>query len=251
MRRFDPGYVEMKRALGEGAVGAALMLHNLHRNVAAGAGFESWMAIVGSAPHEFDVGRFLLGTDYAAVSGVPAGRGGGGGAALHRAGDGGGAAGDGRGERQRGLWVRRARGVGRGDGDGGAEPGGGGAGERGAEGGGGVAEDWRPRFAEAYRRQDLAWVRAVESGVPAAGAASAWDGYWATLVAEAGVRALAEGRRVEVEAGEAPGLYRGVGRLTVGGGAARAVRDGMVRAGRCRVSVPPAGVFRPRYGGDG
>ena len=57
----------------------------------------------------------------------------------------------------------------------------------------GYAEDWRPRFAEAYRRQDMAWVRAVESGVPAAGAASAWDGYCATLVAEAGVRALGGG----------------------------------------------------------
>ena len=105
MRRFDPGYVEMKRALGAGGVGAALMLHNLHRNVAAGAGFESWMAIVGSAPHEFDAARFLLGTDYAAVRVFRPGGGGGGGAALRRARDGGRAAGDGRGQRQRGLWV--------------------------------------------------------------------------------------------------------------------------------------------------
>ena len=72
----------------------------------------------------------------------------------------------------------------------------------------GYAADWRPRFAEAYRRQDIAWVRSVETGVPAEGAASAWDGYCATLVAEAGVRALAEGRRVELAAGEAPEIYR-------------------------------------------
>ena len=68
MRRFDPGYVGMKERLGAGGVGAALMLHNLHRNVAAGPGFESWMALVGSAPHEFDVARFLLGTDFSAVT---------------------------------------------------------------------------------------------------------------------------------------------------------------------------------------
>ena len=74
----------------------------------------------------------------------------------------------------------------------------------------------------------MAWVRAVESGVPAAGAASAWDGYWATLVAEAAVRALAEGRRVEVEAGEAPGLYRWVGGGTVDGDGAS--WEGTVRA---------------------
>jgi myo-inositol 2-dehydrogenase/D-chiro-inositol 1-dehydrogenase len=73
MRRFDPGYVAMKRALAEGAVGAPLVLHNLHRNVSAGPGFAGWMAIANSAPHEFDAARFRLGEDMAAVAAAEAG----------------------------------------------------------------------------------------------------------------------------------------------------------------------------------
>ncbi len=33
MRRFDPGYQEMKRIKDEGGVGATVLLHNVHRNV--------------------------------------------------------------------------------------------------------------------------------------------------------------------------------------------------------------------------
>ena len=35
MRRFDPGYVEMKSALQSRRIGTAVMMHNFHRNVAA------------------------------------------------------------------------------------------------------------------------------------------------------------------------------------------------------------------------
>ena len=209
MRRFDPGYVGMKERLGAGGVGAALMLHNLHRNVAGGPGFESWMALVGSAPHEFDVARFLLGTDFSAVTVFRPGVGGAGAplfvvletvagplvtievnvnAAYGY---------DVRGELvgETGTVLLNPAAAVRVN-----------AGLAASEG---YAEDGRPRFAEAYRRQDQAWVRSVEAGVPAAGAASAWDGTCATLVAEAAVRALGEGRRVEIAAVEAPGLYRG------------------------------------------
>src|SRR6266513_4385207 len=35
MRRFDPGYQEMKRIKDEGGVGATVLLHNVHRNARA------------------------------------------------------------------------------------------------------------------------------------------------------------------------------------------------------------------------
>ena len=51
--------------------------------------------------------------------------------------------------------------------------------------------DWRPRFADAYRLQNSAWLKSIETGTPAG--ASAWDGYAATLIAEAGVQSLSSG----------------------------------------------------------
>ena len=44
--------------------------------------------------------------------------------------------------------------------------------------------DWRPRFADAYRLQNQAWIQAIVGGHGAG--ASAWDGYAAAAVAEAG-----------------------------------------------------------------
>src|SRR5262245_55468069 len=53
------------------------------------------------------------------------------------------------------------------------------------------AQDWRLRFAAAYRRQLQAWVKSIENQLHVG--ASAWDGLVATAVAEAGVRALETG----------------------------------------------------------
>ena len=58
----------MKAALDGGALGRALMMHNFHRNVAAPDWFTGQMAISNSAPHEFDIARFVLGTEFAAVT---------------------------------------------------------------------------------------------------------------------------------------------------------------------------------------
>jgi myo-inositol 2-dehydrogenase/D-chiro-inositol 1-dehydrogenase len=68
-------------------------------------------------------------------------------------------------------------------------------------------EDWRPRFVEAYRRQNLAWVKSISSGHPVG--ANAWDGYRSTAVAEAGVEALRSGRTVSVERRARPKFYDG------------------------------------------
>jgi myo-inositol 2-dehydrogenase/D-chiro-inositol 1-dehydrogenase len=65
--------------------------------------------------------------------------------------------------------------------------------------------DWRPRFAEAYRLQNAAWLKSIASGNPAG--ASAWDGYAATLIAEAGVRSLNMSVPVRVAPVAKPKLY--------------------------------------------
>jgi myo-inositol 2-dehydrogenase/D-chiro-inositol 1-dehydrogenase len=66
--------------------------------------------------------------------------------------------------------------------------------------------DWRPRFADAYRLQAQAWIKAIAGGT--ATGASTWDGYAAAAVAEAGLLSLAEGRRVEIRLADRPPLYR-------------------------------------------
>ena len=67
------------------------------------------------------------------------------------------------------------------------------------------SSDWRGRFAEAYRRQLGDFVAAV-SGAPFLGS-NAWDGYVASLTAEAARQALASGEVVSIEVGTQPGLY--------------------------------------------
>jgi myo-inositol 2-dehydrogenase / D-chiro-inositol 1-dehydrogenase len=70
-----------------------------------------------------------------------------------------------------------------------------------------VPADWRWRFAEAYRRELQDWVDGVAAGGPCRGA-SAWDGYVAAAVAEAGIRGLDSGRQQRVSLREQPALYR-------------------------------------------
>src|SRR3984893_9870956 len=63
MRRFDPGYREMKRIKDEGGVGATVLLHNVHRNVSAPEWFTGPMAVTNSFVHEIDVSRWLTGSE--------------------------------------------------------------------------------------------------------------------------------------------------------------------------------------------
>ncbi len=208
MRRFDPAYVAMKSALSGGAYGRPMMFHCFHRNVSAPAWFTSEMVITNSAPHEFDIARFMLDTDYVAIT-----------AFAPRAADSAKKATpvvmvletgagqlvnievnvdaaygyDVRGELvcQNGTISLRSPVV--------------------AESNLSLAQttaypaDWRPRFADAYRLELQAWVGAIRSGKPVG--ASAWDGYAATHVAEAGVKALASGVREQVNLAKAPKLY--------------------------------------------
>lgn len=216
MRRFDPSYAEMKAALADGRLGRAIMMHNFHRNVEAPANFTGAMAITNAAPHEFDIARFVLDAEYSAISvfqpeawktaGVET--------SLRAA----------------PLFIVLETSAGqlvtievnvnaaygydvRGEL----------VGQTGSvfltapvhsrinaalQSVECYPRDWRPRFAEAYRLQNKAWVRSVETEAPSPIAANAWDGYCATAVAEAGVKALAERRRVAIALSDKPALYR-------------------------------------------
>lgn len=216
MRRFDAAYVEMKSALDKGVLGRAVMMHNFHRNVSAPEWFTGQMAISNSAPHEFDIARFVLGTEYVSVS------------AFQGASDGPIApvimvleTVDGQlvnievnnnaayGYDVRGEMVCEHGSV-----------------ELGIpfyakynadlQSAERFAEDWRPRFADAYRRQNKAWIESVEAGRPLPEAANAWDGYCATITAEAGIASLISGTRVKVETTEIPDLYTGRGGNNIG-----------------------------------
>jgi myo-inositol 2-dehydrogenase/D-chiro-inositol 1-dehydrogenase len=68
-----------------------------------------------------------------------------------------------------------------------------------------VPADWRERFLRAYDVELQEWVDAV-SGDGELGP-SAWDGYAATTVSDAGLEALHSGVRVPVTLADRPALY--------------------------------------------
>lgn len=67
MRRYDPGYRELRRTLGDGQIGQARLVHCLHRNVASLPGNTSEGIITGSMVHELDIVRWLLGEEITSV----------------------------------------------------------------------------------------------------------------------------------------------------------------------------------------
>jgi myo-inositol 2-dehydrogenase / D-chiro-inositol 1-dehydrogenase len=208
MRRFDPAYGELKARSARPDVGAPILMHNFHRNVSAPANFTGQMAITNSAPHEFDIARFVLGTEYSAVSafqpsasapGRPIGpvfmvlRTVAGQLVNIEINNNAGYGYDVRCELvcEHGSIVMRAPVLTETHLNLGATT--------------DYAGDWRARFEQAYRLQNLAWLRAIESDV--AGGANAWDGYVASLTAERAVHALETGREAQIRYAEQPALY--------------------------------------------
>ncbi|MEV5430368.1 Gfo/Idh/MocA family oxidoreductase [Streptomyces sp. NPDC052701] len=211
MRRYDAEYTRLKALLDTGQLGRPLMLHNRHRNVAGPPFFTSSMLITDSVAHEVDATRWLLGHEIRAVTVLrptPSAH------APDTLQDpqfvvletDGGALSDveifvncGFGYQVQAEVVCE-RGTAR-IGDGHAL-----VTHTAGRWGGTIAQDWTERFADAYDREVQAWVDAARRGeVTGPGA---WDGYAASAVCEAGVRALEEGGRVEVELVEKPALYR-------------------------------------------
>lgn len=211
MRRYDAEYLRLKELLDGGALGRPLMLHNRHRNADTPPGFTNAMLINDSVVHEMDVTRWLLGQEITAVTVLrprPSGN-----------------APEGLDDPQLVLFET----------DGGVivdveinvncrfgyqvqaeavcENGTARVGD--AHGmlvntagrwGGSVAPGFVERFEGAFDREVQAWVDATRRGEVTG--PSCWDGYAAAAVCEAGVRAQTEGRRVEVELVDRPGLYQ-------------------------------------------
>ena len=63
MRRYDPGYADLKARLDAGAIGAPLLVHCAHRNPSVHPFFDSAMIITDTAVHEIDITRWLLGEE--------------------------------------------------------------------------------------------------------------------------------------------------------------------------------------------
>ncbi|WP_055489326.1 Gfo/Idh/MocA family protein [Streptomyces sp. TP-A0356] len=212
MRRYDAEYVRLKSLLDSGRLGRALMLHCTHRNVSSPPDFTTAMLINSSVSHEIDAARWLLGQELTAVSVLrprPSGE----------APEGlldpqfvlfetsGGALVDveifvnsGFGYQVRCEAVCENGSAPVGDGHTMVVTTAGGACEE-------VARDYLVRFADAYDREVQSWVDATRRGRVTG--PSVWDGYAASAVAEAGVRALSSGARETVDLAPRPKLYEG------------------------------------------
>ncbi|MFF9324625.1 Gfo/Idh/MocA family protein [Streptomyces sp. NPDC014776] len=215
MRRYDAEYQRLKSLLDGGTLGRPLMLHCVHRNVSSPPGFTSAMLVNSSVSHEIDAARWLLGQELTAVTvlrprpsaGAPQGL-----AdpqfVLF--------------ETERGALVDVEVFVNCGFGyqvrcEAVCEAGSARIGEErgtvvttGGTAGVEVPQDYLVRFADAYDREVQAWVDATRAGrVTGPGA---WDGYAASVVAEAGVRSLEDGGRVAVGLAPRPALYDTVSR---------------------------------------
>jgi myo-inositol 2-dehydrogenase/D-chiro-inositol 1-dehydrogenase len=64
MRPYDDGYRALKQAIDQGEVGTPLMLHCAHRNASVNESYSTDMAITNTLIHELDVLRWLLNDDY-------------------------------------------------------------------------------------------------------------------------------------------------------------------------------------------
>jgi myo-inositol 2-dehydrogenase/D-chiro-inositol 1-dehydrogenase len=203
MRRFDPGYLAMRHVLADGEVGSPRLLHCVHRNPTAHPSATSEGIVRNSMIHEIDIARWLLDDEIVSVEvRTP-----------HR--------GDGLADPQlatlemaSGVLVSVEVFVNAGYGyDVRAEL----VGERGTVSlepptpvsmrrdgvaGAPVTPDFVARFGEAYRAQMAAWVDAAATG--GVGGATAWDGYVAGVVADAGAVALRTGDRIPIAAPPRP-----------------------------------------------
>lgn len=209
MRRYDQSYVEMKQALKDGRLGRALMMHNFHRNVETPASdFTGAMAITNSAPHEFDVVRHVLDTEYASITAHQPTRSDARVAPVVMVLD----TTDGQlvtieinNNAAYGYDVRAEL-----------------VGEAGTIASTPVAftrtdmnlgsatrydADWRGRYHEAYVRQNRAFLDFVETGIFPIIASDCWDGYCAAAIAETGVKALETGTKLAVQMIAKPEFY--------------------------------------------
>jgi myo-inositol 2-dehydrogenase/D-chiro-inositol 1-dehydrogenase len=202
MRRFDPGYQEMKRIRDEGGVGATVLLHNVHRNVSAPEWFTGPMAVTNSFVHEIDISRWLTGSEMISAQ-IASGPGGEPLMITMRT------------DRDEivstEVYVNAGYGyhvhaelVGR-QGTVALAPSSLTTRNKDRIGGSAYPDNWIPRFADAYRRQLTDWIGAVTTGIPVG--ASAWDGYVASAIAEQIAAGLTNSGGTTLKCAPRPSLY--------------------------------------------
>jgi myo-inositol 2-dehydrogenase/D-chiro-inositol 1-dehydrogenase len=201
MRRFDPEYAALKELLDSGELGRTLLLHNVHRNQSVPSTFHSEMIVRDSMVHEVDIARWLFGEEVTKIT-------------VHTpkptslVGDGvrdpqlavlelaNGAMADvevfvnfqvGYEVRCEAVAERGSATIGLGSGV---------FLRAGGQWGGAMPADFRVRFAQAYDLEVQRWVDATARGE--IDGPSAWDGYAAAAVCEAGIESLNTQRPVEV-----------------------------------------------------
>ncbi len=212
MRRYDAGYLEVKKSMDDGTIGVPLLAHAIHRNAGVPDFFRGEMSLTDSLVHEFDVFRWLFDTEIVAVTVLPVRT-----SPL---------AADGMRDPQVAIlqltdgevvtvesFVNCQYGY-----DVRCEVVGSlgtvsldnprttvviTAGRRSE----GVPADWQERFAPAYTHELQSWIDGLAAGQ--VDGPNTWDGYAATAVAEAAVQSYARGERVEVALADKPALYSG------------------------------------------
>lgn len=211
MRRYDPGYRQVKATLESGAIGDPLILHNVHRNATVGEGYTSFMTMTDSMIHEVDTSRWLLGEEITAVQVIPPKR-----TpmafphlqdpqfAIFTTESGILSTVEFFANCQYGYDVRCEL-----------------VGSLGTASmvnptlastitSGTLAEavpaDWRQRFGAAYTAELQAWITGLQHGECVG--PSAWEGYAATKVVEVGVEAVKTGERMTIDYIAKPGIYR-------------------------------------------
>ncbi|GAA5162315.1 MULTISPECIES: Gfo/Idh/MocA family oxidoreductase [Amycolatopsis] len=211
MRRYDPGYRAVKRALDGGQLGHPLLMHCAHRNASVPESYRSEMAVQDTAVHEIDAIRWLLGEEIVSAQVLTPRR------TRHRFAH--------LADPQFMLFetesgvradlevfvncqygydiqcetvcesgtvrlpdpadaiVKTA------------------TGQR-----TGVLQDWKQRFGAAFDLEFAEWIASLHDGGPTG--PSAWDGYAAAVITDAATEALHTGRVVSVRLKDRPDFYR-------------------------------------------
>lgn len=210
MRRFDTEYLRLKELLAAGELGRPLMMHCRHRNASVHDYFTTEMLITDSVVHEMDCARWLLDQEITAVtvlrptpSGQAPGELGDPQLVLFETEDGAlvdvemfATCGFGYQVQAEAVCERGTARIGEGHGVLTATAG---------RFGGAVDPDFITRFGDAYDLQVQRWADAARRGESVG--PSAWDGYAAAAVCEAGLRAQSGGERTPVDLVPRPALY--------------------------------------------
>ena len=210
MRRYDDGYRAMKAAIDAGEIGTPLIFHSGHRNPSVPPQVTSDMIINDTCVHDVDIARFLLDDEIVATRVLTPRK-----SSL---------ASDHLTdpvlvilETARGALVDVEASINiqygydiRGEvvGESGTVE----LSESnkvivktGGRYGGRVADDWRERFILAYDIEFAEWIAAASAGRSTG--PSSWDGYAATVVCHATLKALQTGERIEISMPARPQLY--------------------------------------------